>query len=90
MSHTLFCPSMACKGELHVHGGNGTYVALADDDKTLYARCSDRSCVYNEEDIKQGYMDVIKDSGARPWIKLTAEKLEEIEENIASKRMKRV
>ncbi len=89
MSRTIFCPSLACKGIIHVHEGNGTFVALDDKEETLYARCSDRSCVCSEEDTERGYMDVIKKTGPRPWVKLTAEILESIEENISSKKLKR-
>lgn len=90
ISRTIFCPSLACKGIIHVHEGNGTFVALDDKEETLYTRCSDRLCVCSEEDTKKGYMDVIKNSGPRPWVKLTEEALEDIEENIRSKKLRRV
>ena len=90
IARTLFCPTLACKGRVRVHEGNGTYVTLEEDEKTIYARCSDRSCVCNEEDMDKGYTNVIPNTGERPWIKLTAETLEEIEENIRSGKMKMV
>jgi hypothetical protein len=82
LSRALFCPCLACKGEIKVHGSNGTYVALAEKGMVLYARCADRTCVCGEEDIKSGWMDVLEGTGARPWIKLTEEKLEELESKL--------
>ena len=79
---TLFCPSLACKGEFRVHDSNGTFVALAEEGSVLYARCSDSSCTCSEEDVKSGWMDVVDGTGRRPWVRLTAAKLAEVESRI--------
>ena len=65
---------------IKVHERNGTFVAVAEDGDVLYARCSDSSCSCDVEDMESGWMEVVKDSGKRPWVKLTAEKLGEFEE----------
>ncbi len=79
ISRALFCPCLACKGVIRVHASNGTFVAVAEEGKILYARCSDRTCRCDKEELEDGWMDVVKDSGTRPWIRLTLEKLEELE-----------
>lgn len=79
VTRTLFCPCLACKGVIRVHDRNGTFVAVAEDGKALYARCSDWTCQCEKEDIESGLMEVVEGSGTRPWIKLTAEKLQELE-----------
>jgi hypothetical protein len=79
MTRAFFCPCLACKGVIKIHENNGTFVAVAEEGKVLYARCSDRSCLCVEEDIKLGCMEVVQGTGARPWIKLTAEKMAELE-----------
>ena len=79
ISRAFFCPCLACKGLIKIHENNGTFVAMAEEGKVIYARCSDRSCLCDEKDIKDGCMDVVEGTGARPWIRLTAEKMAELE-----------
>jgi hypothetical protein len=79
ISRALFCPCLACKGVPKVHESNGTFVALAEDGDVLYARCSDSSCSCDDKDMESDWMEVVKNSGKRPWVKLTAEKLGEFE-----------
>jgi hypothetical protein len=79
ISRALFCPCLACKGVVRVHSSNGTFVAVAEDGNALYARCSDRTCLCDKEDMEQDWVDVIQASGPRPWIKLTATKLAVLE-----------
>lgn len=78
LSPALFCPTLACKGVCKVHENNGTFVAVNPKGDVLYARCADSTCHCDEEEMKQGCMDVIC-GGTRPWIKLTAEKMAEFE-----------
>lgn len=79
IKRALFCPCLACKGIIKVHDQNGTFVAVAEDGKVLYARCSDWTCRCDKEDLESGLMEVAGGSGTRPWIRLTLEKLEELE-----------
>lgn len=79
VTRTLFCPCLACKGVIKVHASNGTFVAVAEEGKVLYARCSDRTCQCDREDLESGLMEIVDGSGARPWIRLTVEKLKELE-----------
>ena len=75
----LFCPCLACKGVIRVHENNGTFVAVAEEGSVLYARCADSSCRCDKEEMESGWMDVVKDSGPRPWVRLTEEKLAELQ-----------
>jgi hypothetical protein len=80
ISRAFFCPCLACKGVIKIHENNGTFVAMAEEGKVVYARCADRSCLCSEEDIKKGdCMEVVEGTGARPWIKLTAERMAALE-----------
>ena len=82
ISGALFCPCLACKGVIRVHENNGTFVAMAEEDSVLYARCADSSCCCDKEDMESGWMDVVKDSGSRPWVRLTKEKLAELQSKV--------
>lgn len=82
VSHAMFCPCLACKGVIKVHGNNGTFVAVAEEGRVLYARCADRTCLCSEEEIKQACMETVPNSGLRPWVKITPIKLEELEKNV--------
>ena len=88
IKRALFCPCLACKGVIRVHDQNGTFVAVAEEGAVLYARCSDWTCCCDKEDFERCYMDVVEGSGTRPWIKLTAEKLEELESQHTRKKLK--
>jgi hypothetical protein len=79
ISRALFCPCLACKGVFRVHESNGTFVAVAEGGKILYARCSDRTCLCDKEDMEESYLEVVERSGSRPWIKLTEESMEHLE-----------
>ena len=92
----LFCPCLACKGVVRVHDSNGTFVAVAEEGRAVYARCADSSCCCSEKDVESGWMDVVKDSGSRPWVKnsgsrpwvkLTEEKLAEFESRVQQQKM---
>lgn len=67
---------------IRVHDSNGTFVAVAEEGRVLYARCADSSCQCDQEDAESGWLEVVKDSGPRPWVKLTEEKLAELESRI--------
>lgn len=84
VSRTLFCPCLACKGVIKVHASNGTFVAVAEDGNVLYARCSDRTCRCEKEELENGLMDIVEGSDNRPWIKLTAEKLQKLEDTASA------
>ena len=80
ISRALFCPCLACKGVMRVHEKNGTFVAVAEEGKVLYARCADMSCLCDEDEIEGDWAkDVVKGSGKRPWVRLTMDKLEELQ-----------
>jgi hypothetical protein len=79
IARALFCPSLACKGIIKVHENNGTFVAMAEEGRVVYARCSDKSCVCTERDVTDGPVEVVQGTGARPWIKLTEDKMAELE-----------
>ena len=79
VNRALFCPCLACKGVIKVHERNGTFVAVAEDGATLYARCSDWTCQCDKKDLESGLMEIVAGSGTRPWIKLTVAKMEELE-----------
>lgn len=82
VSGALFCPCLACKGVIRIHESNGTFVALAEEGKVVYARCADSSCCCDKDDAESGWMDVVKDTGPRPWVKLTEEKLAELQSKV--------
>lgn len=88
VNRTLFCPCLACKGVIKVHASNGTFVAVAEEGRVLYARCSDWTCKCEKKDLESGLMDVVEGSGTRPWIKLTAKKLQELESTAQHPRKK--
>lgn len=89
ISRTVLCPCLACKGIPKVHESNGTFVAVAEGGNVLYARCSDWSCCCDEKDITSGWMEVVEGSGARPWVKLTAEKMVEFEQKVQERLSKK-
>ena len=82
ISGALFCPCLACKGVIKIHGSNGTFVAVAEEGRVVYARCADSSCCCDKDDAESGWMDVVKDTGPRPWVKLTEEKLAELQSKV--------
>lgn len=91
LSPSLFCPCLACKGIIKVHSKNGTFVAVAEEGRVLYARCADWTCKCGVEDLGSGWMEVVikndcnnsgdssSSSSQRPWVKLTEEKVLEFE-----------
>jgi hypothetical protein len=80
IARALFCPCLACKGVIRVHEKNGTFVAVAEEGRVLYARCADISCSCDEDEIKSDWAnDVVKGSGRRPWVRLSVDKLEKME-----------
>ena len=86
IARALFCPCLACKGVIKVHENNGTFVAVAEEGRVLYARCADGSCLCEAEDMTGGCMDVVNGTGKRPWIRLTPDKLLELETHHAKKK----
>ena len=86
IARTLFCPCLACKGVIKVHENNGTFVAVAEEGRVLYARCADGSCLCEEKDLMSGCMDVVDGTGKRPWIRLTPERLQDLEARHAEKK----
>jgi hypothetical protein len=88
IKRALFCPCLACKGVIKVHDQNGTFVAVAEDGAALYARCSDWTCQCEKKDLESGLMEIVEGSGTRPWIKLSVEKLQELESSAQQPRKK--
>lgn len=84
VSPAIFCPCLACKGVVKVHDKNGTFVALADEGNVLYARCADRTCHCSVEELESGWMEVVG-TGARPWVKITAQSVLEFERRVQRK-----
>ena len=73
---------------IKVHERNGTFVAVTEDGAALYARCSDWTCQCEKKDLESGLMEIVEGSGTRPWIKLSVEKLQELESSAQQPRKK--
>ena len=83
IARALFCPCLACKGVVRVHEKNGTFVAVAEEGRVLYVRCADISCRCDEDEIKSDWAnDVVKGSGKRPWVRLSLDRLEQMERSM--------